>query len=176
MARRAGDEEAVVIAEIADYAQTATGLARNLVRIATAAAVLGLGAYGIVRAAPTVGATLGFGPLLTGLLPVAIGTALPEVALAVMAARQEQGSVVAGQVLGASLCNFLLVLGGMALVGPPLAVPASFVRFEVPAAMALTLALYPMLGGDLRLSRREGAVLVAMFLAWVGFELASVWM
>jgi cation:H+ antiporter len=171
---RAPAEDPAVIAEIGDFAQTDTGLVRNLIRILIAAAVLVLGAYGVVRAAPAIGQALGFGPLLTGLLPVAIGTALPEVALAAMAARAGQGNVVIGNVLGASLCNLLLVLGGMALIAP-VAVPLSFVRIEVPAAMALTLALYPMLGGDFRLGRREGGVLVALFAAWVAYELATVW-
>jgi cation:H+ antiporter len=175
-ALRAGDEDAAIHAELADYAATASGLVRNLARIAIAAAVLGFGAYAIVRSAPAIGAALGFGPLLTGLLPVAIGTAVPEIALAVFAARAGQGNVVAGTVLGASLFNFLVVLGGMALLSPvPLVVPASFVGIEVPAAMALTLALYPLLGGDLRLSRREGGFLVGLFALWVGYELVTVW-
>jgi cation:H+ antiporter len=174
VARRGKDEDTAVLAELADHAETAPGLSRNLMRIAVAAAVLVFGGYGIVRAAPTVGAALGFGPLLTGLLPVAIGTALPEVVLAVFAARAGHGNVVAGTVLGASLFNFLVVLGGMALLAP-VAVPASFVTIEVPAAMALTLALYPLLGGDLKLSRREGGFLVLLFAAWVAYELATVW-
>jgi cation:H+ antiporter len=171
--RRAGGEDATVQAELADYAETSTGLSRNLLRIAIAGVVLALGGYAIVEAAPKLGQAMGFGPLLTGLLPVAIGTALPEVVLAVMAARNGQGNVVAGTVLGASLFNFLVVLGGMAMLAP-VPVPESFVRIEVPAAMALTLALYPLLGGDLRLSRREGMVLVALFVAWVAYELATV--
>jgi cation:H+ antiporter len=174
VARRGKDEDTAVLAELADHAETAPGLSRNLMRIVVAAAVLVFGGYGIVRAAPTVGAALGFGPLLTGLLPVAIGTALPEVVLAVFAARAGHGNVVAGTVLGASLFNFLVVLGGMALLAP-VAVPASFVTIEVPAAMALTLALYPLLGGDLKLSRREGGFLVLLFAAWVAYELATVW-
>jgi cation:H+ antiporter len=173
-ARRGGDEDAAVQAELADYAQTAPGLSRNLLRVAIAAAVLVSGGYAIVRSAPELGAALGFGPLLTGLLPVAIGTALPEVVLAVFAVRAGHGNVVAGTVLGASLFNFLVVLGGMALLAP-VAVPASFVGIEVPAAMALTLALYPLLGGDLRLSRAEGGLLVLLFAAWVAYELATVW-
>lgn len=174
VARRGGDEAAAVHAELADYAQTAPGLSRNLLRVAIAAAVLVLGGYGVVHAAPALGTALGFGPLLVGLLPVAIGTALPEIVLAVFAARAGQGNVVAGTVLGASLFNFLVMIGGMALVAP-VAVPASFVGIEVPAAMALTIALYPLLGGDLRLSRREGGMLVLLFAAWVAYELFTVW-
>jgi cation:H+ antiporter len=105
---------------------------------------------------------------------VAIGTALPEVALLVMIARAGQGNIVAGHALGACLFNLLFVVGGMALLRP-LSIPASFVSIELPAAMAFALALVPMLGGDLRLSRREGGILVLLFALWVGFECYMAW-
>ena len=49
---------------------------------------------------------------------------------------------------------------------------ASFVRFEVPAALAFALVLVPMLKGDLRISKFEGGVLLLAFAAWLVFELA----
>src|SRR3546814_15031601 len=60
--------------------------------------------------------------------------------------------MVAGHVIGSSVFNLLVVLGGMAVVRD-VPVPASFVRFELPAALVFALMLYPMLRGDLRLSR-----------------------
>lgn len=174
--RRAADEASGVAIELADYAETSTGLTQNLIRLAIGAAVLYFGAGFVVGAAPAIGQALGFGDLLTGLLPVAIGTALPEVVVAVMAARAGQGNVVAGHVFGASLFNLLAVVGGIALAQPqPLLLPASFVTFELPAAMAFALVLYPILGGDLRVSKREGGVLLALFAAWVGYELFTAW-
>ena len=109
--------------------------------------------------------------MLAGLLPVAIGTALPEVAAAIAAARRGQGDMVVGHVIGSSLFNVLVVIGGMAALRP-MPLPASFVRLELPAAIVFVLMLYPMLRGDLKISRGEGAVLFIAFLAWVGLELA----
>src|SRR3546814_11444346 len=63
-----------------------------------------------------------------------LGTALPEVAAAIAAARRGQGDMVAGHVIGSSVFNLLVVLGGMAVVRD-VPVPASFVRFELPAAL-----------------------------------------
>jgi cation:H+ antiporter len=172
---RGGQEPAPVQQELADFAQTRPGLAQNLLRLAVSAVVLFFGGKLVVENAPALGAALGFGSLLTGLLLVAIATALPEVVTAVMAARQGQPNVVAGHVLGASLFNLLLIVGGMAVVHP-IAVPASFVWLELPAAMAFVLALYPIFGGDLRISRREGGVLLGLFLVFMAFELALVWL
>jgi cation:H+ antiporter len=91
-------------------------------------------------------------------------------AAAVVAARRGQGDMVAGHVLGSSLFNLLVVLGGMAAFRP-LPLPASFVQFELPAAFALALVLFPMARSELRISRREGAVLLLAFAAWLAWEL-----
>lgn len=155
---------------IAAYAQTRTGLGLNLLRFAIAAALLYYGAKLVVQHAPTLGAAMGMTPLLTGLLPVAIATALPEMAAAVVAARRGQGDMVAGHVIGSSLFNLFVVVGGMAL-WQPVSMAVSFVRFELPAALVIALMLVPMLRGDLRISRGEGTVLLVAFLAWVGLEL-----
>jgi len=160
-------------AEFAGFAETRTPPALNLVRLVIAVALLWFGARWVVRGALDMGPSLGRDALLLALLPVAIGTALPEVAAAIAAARRGQGDLVAGHVIGSSLVNLLLVVGGMALVRD-VPVPASFLRFELPAALVLAALLLPMLRGGLQVSRAEGAVLLLAFAAWVGFELAMM--
>lgn len=168
--RRAGLESAQVQKELAEFSVTSTGLVQNLIRFAFAGGLLFFGSRLIVQSAPSIGLALGLGPLSTGLLVVAIGTALPQVVAAVIAARNGQGNVVAGQVLGACLFNILFIVGGMAMVRP-LALPASFVTLQVPGAMAFALLLYPVLGGDLKITRRESGWLLFAFCAWLGIEL-----
>lgn len=156
---------------IGDYARTSSDLVQNLLRFAIAAAVLYFGSKLVVDNAPVFGAGLGLTPLLTGLLPVAIGTALPEAAAAVMAARRGQGDIVAGHVIGSSLFNLLVVVGGMATFSGGLPLPESFIRFELPAAVVFAIMLVPMLKGDLRISKGEGGILMLALLAWIAFEL-----
>ncbi|WP_454832170.1 calcium/sodium antiporter [Pseudoxanthomonas wuyuanensis] len=167
---RAHHEQADVQAGVIAYAGTRVALWMNLLRFAVAAALLYFGAKFVVQGAPMIGAQWGLSPLLVGLLPVAIGTALPEVAAAIAAARRGQGDMVAGHVIGSSLFNLLVVVGGMAAFRP-LPLPQSFVRLELPAAIAFVLVLYPLLRGDLRISRNEGIVLLLAFLGWVALEL-----
>ncbi|MGR4875288.1 calcium/sodium antiporter [Pseudoxanthomonas sp. LARHCG66] len=168
---RASREDARVRIDVETFSVTHTVLWMNLLRFAVAAALLYYGARFVLQGAPMIGAQWGLSPLLTGLLPVAIGTALPEIAAAVMAARRGQGDMVAGHVIGSSLFNLLVVVGGMAAFRP-MALPASFVRLELPAAIAFVLVLYPMLRGDLRISRVEGGLLLAAFVGWVVLEVA----
>lgn len=168
---RARREPIELQSAIADYAATRTVLGLNLIRLVIAIVLLYYGARWVVQAAPVIGAGWGMSPLLAGLLPVAIGTALPEVAAAIAAARRGQGDMVVGHVIGSSLFNLLVIVGGMAALRP-MPLPASFVRLELPAAIVFALMLYPMLRGDLRISRREGVVLLVAFLAWIALELA----
>ncbi len=171
---RAARREAEPVREaIAGYAMTRTGLFLNGLRVLFAGVALYYGARWIVDAAPVLGAGLGWSPLLVGLLPVAIGTALPEVAAAIAAARRGQGDMVLGHVIGSSLFNLLVVVGGMAALRP-IALPESFVKLELPAAIAFVLVLYPMLRGDLTLSRREGGILLLAFVGWVVLELVLI--
>lgn len=168
-----GRRQARLGEEFADLFPVHGSTVPNLARLAIAAALLWFGASWVVRGAVGLGPVLGMEALVLGLLPVAIGTALPEVAAAIAAARRGQGDLVAGHVIGSSLVNLLLVVGGMALVRD-VQVPASFVRFELPAALVLAALLLPMLRGGLEVSRAEGAVLLAAFLAWVGFEVVML--
>jgi cation:H+ antiporter len=167
---RGRDESAEVQKELAAFAVTSSALMQNLIRFALAAALLFFGSRLVVQSAPEIGLAMGMGTMLTGLVVVAIGTALPEIVTAALAAYNGHGNAVAGQVLGACLFNLLFIVGGMAAF-KPLPVPASFVTLEVPAAMAFALLLYPILGGDLKINRREGGLLVFAFLVWLGFEL-----
>lgn len=189
---RGRNEIAEVRDEIAGYARTSTLLAQNVIRFVIGAVLLwigsalvvggaGVGLFGLDLSgsgAAVIGKSLGLSPVLTGLLPVAIGTALPEVAAAIAAARRGQGDMVMGHVIGASVFNILVVVGGMAACGA-LALPMTVMGggfalplgYELLAALAFALMLYPVLRGDLRVSRGEGGVLVAAFIAWIAFEL-----
>ena len=171
MLARSSRESAEVRESVAAYADTRSVLWLNVLRFVVAVALLYFGAKFVVSSAPVIGASWGLSPLLVGLLPVAIGTALPEVAAAIAAARRGQGDMVAGHVIGSSLFNLLVVVGGMAALRP-LPLPASSVKLELPAAIVFALMLYPMLRGDLRISKGEGGVLFIAFLGWVVLELA----
>ena len=170
---RSRQETSEVRDAICAFASTRSDLGLNLLRFVLASALLYYGARLVVQHAPVLGIALGMAPLLTGLIVVAIGTALPEVAAAVVAARRGHGDMVLGHVIGSSLFNLLVVVGGMAAFRP-LPLPTSFARFEVPAALAFALVLVPILKGDLRISKTEGGVLLVAFAAWLLFELAVI--
>jgi cation:H+ antiporter len=196
---RTRSESVELQAEISEFARTSTLLGQNLLRFVIGAVLLwcgsvlvvggeGVGLFGLDLdevGAAHIGQGLGLSPVLTGLLPVAIGTALPEIAAAIAAARRGQGDMVMGHVIGASVFNLLVVIGGMAAFGT-LAMPMTQMSFrplvdsfmlplgyEMLAALAFALMLYPVLRGELRVSRREGGALVLAYVLFVVVELLA---
>lgn len=173
--RRSKGESLAVHQALTTFAAVRGETWLNVARLVIAIVLLFFGARYVVANAPLLGAALGMGPLVTGMIVIGIGSSLPEVAAAIAAARRGHGDMVLGHVIGSSVFNLLLIIGGMGAFAPAgsggVPLPASFALFEVPAALALALALYPMLRGDMQLRRREGAVLVLAFVAWLLFEL-----
>lgn len=170
---RGPKEGAEVRAQVERFAFTRTGLALNLLRFAVAAALLYFGAKFVVAGAQRFGVAWHWPPLLVGLLPVAIGTALPEAAAAIAAAKRGQGDLVIGHVIGSSLFNLLVIVGGMALTHA-VQLPELFVRYGLPGALAFALLLLPMLRGDMRIRRWEGVLLLAAFIGWVAFAVCVI--
>ena len=167
-------EQPEVVNELEGFVRTSTLLPQNMIRVVLALVFLYFGARWVVAYAPIIGVSVGMTPLITGMIIVAITTALPEIAGAILAAKRGQGDIVAGHVIGSSVFNLLFVIGGMAVV-KDIAISASFVQFELPAALVFALMLLPILWRDAYVSRKEGALLVLAFFAWLAVELFLVW-
>jgi cation:H+ antiporter len=90
----------------------------------------------------------------------------------VIAARRGQGDFAIGHAFGAVLGSVLLAAGILAL-WQPVGVARSLQHIEIPALVALAVAIYPMMRSDGELSRREGMILVA---AYALFLIGEAWM
>ena len=127
-----------------------------------------LGANWLVAGASDIARLLGVSDAVIGLTIVAIGTSLPELVTAVVAARKGHGEIAVGNVIGSNIFNVLGILGITAMV-TPLAVPAEMTGLTlwVFAGAALApLALMLLLG---TLSRFAGALLLAVYFGYTAF-------
>ncbi|MDW8107715.1 MAG: calcium/sodium antiporter [Armatimonadota bacterium] len=127
--------------------------------------VLIAGGEWLVRGASRLASLLGVPPVVIGLSVVAFGTSAPELAVSVLSAYRGQPDIAVGNVVGSNIVNILLILGLSAAVAP-LAVSVRLIKIEVPI-MVGTAVLFFLLGYDGRLSRWDGALLVAIFTAYV---------
>lgn len=143
-------------------------LLRDVVLLVAGIGLLVLGARWLVQAASEIAASLGFSDLVIGLTVVAVGTSLPEIVTSVIAALKGDRELAVGNVIGSNIFNLGAVLGLTGLVIPIPVDPAA-VRFDMPVMIGVTIAVAVILYTGSIISRVEGVVLVAWFLAYTGY-------
>ncbi|TCS60878.1 calcium/sodium antiporter [Varunaivibrio sulfuroxidans] len=107
--------------------------------------------------------TWGVSEAVIGLTLVALGTSLPELATALVAARRGHGDVALGTVIGSNIFNVLGV-GGISALTHPLGVPEQMRHFDLWVMLAATFAIYYML----MLGRPIGRKISLLFLLAYG--------
>ncbi|MEE4658824.1 MAG: calcium/sodium antiporter [Halieaceae bacterium] len=120
----------------------------------------------------------GFGvkDLIIGLTVVAVGTSLPELASSIIATRRREHDIALGNVIGSNLFNTLAVVGIAGAIHPMAVGPEVLVR-DISVMAALTLSLFFFgygFRGPGRISRIEGAVLLACYAAYTGYLVTTV--
>ncbi len=106
--------------------------------------------------------------MIIGLTIVSLGTSLPEMLIAAMAAMEGNRNLGVGNVLGSNIANIGLVLGVTALVAP-LTIHSRTLRREVPMLLLVTLLAVVLLA-DNEISLIDGATLLigmVMILVWI---------
>ncbi len=129
-------------------------------------AVVVAGARLLVTGAVEVADALGVAEEVVGLTVVAVGTAAPELVTAVVATARGPSGLALGNVLGSNVWNLLGIGGATALVAPG-PVPAHLARVDAPLLVLVTALLLVMVATGRRISRREGAVLLAGYAGYL---------
>lgn len=137
-----------------------------LVMSAVGVFLLVAGSEQFVAGARRVAGELGMSERMVGMSIVAIGTSLPELLASVMAARRGAGSLAVGSVIGANLLNVFLVLGVVAYLHP-VRVGERMHAVDAIGLGACTLLAILFMRGNRRVSRVEGAILVAAYVIFM---------
>ncbi len=147
-----------------------TGRARhwwyNLSLVIIGVAGLVGGAKMIVSGASAIATMLGISEHVIGLTIVAIGTSLPELATAAVAARHQEPEIAIGNVVGSNIFNILFV-AGLGAITQPLVVPPEIIHFDGPLMVAICVLFYPLVYTGQRVTRWEGGILVALYAAYL---------
>jgi cation:H+ antiporter len=136
------------------------GAVVDLGLVAIGLAVLVVGARVLVGGAVAIAEQAGASERVIGLTIVAGGTSLPELATSAVAAARRQADIALANVIGSNIFNILGILGVAALVRPVSVAPA-LVTSDMWWMLAFSLVLLPMMLRGMRISRREGATLLA---------------
>jgi cation:H+ antiporter len=131
------------------------------------------GAKLLVTAAVDTARVIGVSEEVIGLTIVAVGTSLPELATAVVAAVRKHSEVAVGNILGAGIYNLFAIMGLVAVVAP-IPVPAQIVTFDLWVMVAVTAMLLAFLLLRHGLSRPVGAMFLACFIAYTALQYYGV--
>jgi cation:H+ antiporter len=141
------------------------GLAVDILMVLGGLALLVSGARFLVDGAVIIARTLGWSEALIGLTIVAIGTSLPELATSLVAAVKKETDIAVGNIVGSNIFNLLGILGITAIVHPLESDGVGMVDFAVMAAFSLVL--WPMAFHQQRITRPEGAALLAGYVGYL---------
>lgn len=131
------------------------------------------GAWLLVEGALAVADGLGLTGGFVGLTLVAIGTSLPEMVTAVVAARKGETDLIIGNLLGSNVFNSLAVGAVLGLLGPgPLEDPnLAGIATIIMVGVVLIAALFLLTGG--RVVRWQAAVLLVIYFASMPFTIST---
>lgn len=136
-------------------------------------ALVVLGADFLVDGASSIAKKFGVSDFVIGLTIVGMGTSAPEMVVSFIGALQGNGDIAIGNVVGSNIFNVFMILGATALILPMNITPMNRKK-DIPLNIAITL-IFIALGmsrtlfgiGDDVLGRMDGAILLALFAAYI---------
>lgn len=132
----------------------------GLIIAGLAAAIFGAGL--LVDGATILASAAGVSESVIGLTVVAVGTSLPELIACVIAVIRKHPDVALGNIVGSNIYNLCGILGLTAVIHP-IEVPAEIAKIDIWVMLGVTALLLLQLRSGWKLSRAEGAVLVALY-------------
>jgi cation:H+ antiporter len=141
---------------------------RSLLLVVVGIAALVGGAHLLVEGGVNLARHFGVPEKVIGITFVAIGTSLPELASAIVAAIRREGDIILGNLIGSNIFNVLAILGTTAAVRP-VVVQASEIAPDYWVMMAFSVAVLPILGLRGRIARGEGLLLLAGYVGYIAW-------
>jgi cation:H+ antiporter len=138
----------------------------SMVMSAFGVLLLVTGSNFFVRGGRGIAAEVGMSERMLGLTVIAIGTALPELIGSIVAATRGYSALAVGSVIGSNLLNVFLVLGVTASLHP-IRLGERMHLVDLIGLVAITLLGVLVLRGSRKITRWEGAMLVAAYVAFI---------
>lgn len=133
-----------------------------------------LGGRWLVTGAIGLATTYGVSDAVIGLTIVAAGTSVPELATSVTAAIKRKPDIAIGNVVGSNLFNVFLVLGTTAAIRPLPYSEAMNIDMAMATLGSVLLFIMVFMRRGHRVDRIEGGLLVVLYLAYLGYMLATL--
>ena len=120
------------------------------------------GADWFVEGAAGIAKKMGIPQLVIGLTIVAMGTSMPEAAVSITAALNQNAGITVGNIVGSNILNILIILGITALI-TNVAIQRSTLRYEIPYMIGITIVLLVFGATSSVITATEGLILLILF-------------
>jgi cation:H+ antiporter len=137
-----------------------------LLLIVVGMAALYFGADWFVGGAVRLAEISGASDLMIGLILVALGSALPEICICLMAAYRREDELVVSNIVGSIVFNTFFALGIGALFSD-IPIRNETMMFHIPVMVILALLVFIFVRHRDRIDRKEGAVLFSVYAAYI---------
>lgn len=129
-------------------------------------AALVKGAEWLLLSAERIGLALGLSTFFVGVTLVAIGTSLPDLVVSVVATLDGLDTFAAGNAIGSSIVNILLIIGMLTIIGYRLQVEKNLIDLDLPL-LASAVGLFVLTAHDGRIVFWETALLLAAYVSYL---------
>ena len=157
-----------------ESAQQPMSVGKILLFIAGGLAALIFGGKMFVSGASDIARGFGLSEALIGITIVSAGSSLPELAVSVSAARKGNVGIALGNVLGSNILNVFFILGCSATISPISLAGFSPVDYYVLLASSLFIYLFCAFFGKNKITRIEGSLLVAGYVAYIVYLIMGI--
>ncbi len=157
-----------------EAAQQPMSVGKILLFIVGGLAALVFGGKMFVSGASDIARGFGLSEALIGITIVSAGSSLPELAVSVSAARKGNVGIALGNVLGSNILNVFFILGCSATISPISLEGFSPVDYYVLLASSLFIYLFCAFFGKNKITRIEGSLLVAGYVAYIVYLIMGI--
>jgi cation:H+ antiporter len=139
---------------------------------AVSLAVLVKSADWFVESAEVIGIALKISPFVVGVVIVAVGTSLPELASSLFAVFKKTGEIVAANVIGSNIANILLIVGLSAVAAKRIIVKRSLIDLDAPLLASATV-IFIFIALDRKIVFWEGLFLILTFFVYILYTISQ---
>ena len=152
------------------------GLIYSIFKLIVGIILLTFGSKFLVSGASSIALLLGVSEAIIGLTIVSIGTSMPELVTSLVAAIRGRTDLAIGNVVGSSLLNQLLVLGGCALLSGNrgLEVNQVLINKDLPIMVIASIACMPIFWTKGKISRGEGGTLLCLYILYLADKIIPI--
>lgn len=144
---------------------------KEIGRLFLGVALLLLSADTIVTISTRLAVAMNIPVFVIGVVIVAIGTSLPELAFSIKSLSDKEPKMFLGNLLGSVIVNSTLIVGLSALINPITTNSISDYGISAFYFVAIYLAFWYFIKTKLRLDRKEAVILILLYLSFLFFEL-----